>query len=84
MEMNVMDGHTETHGERTRTSSRISGKDHANRISGVAEIFGMSERHIWRLIKSGDLRAERLSVRCIRIFDSEIARYRGCLQNQAA
>ena len=45
--------------------------DHANSVRDVAGIFGTSERHIWRLIKRGDLKAERLSARCIRVFDSE-------------
>ena len=58
--------------------------DHANSVRDVAGIFGTSERHIWRLIKRGDLKAERLGPRCIRVFDSEIVRYRACLKEQAA
>jgi excisionase family DNA binding protein len=57
--------------------------DRANRVRDVADIFGTSERHVWRLIKSGQLKAERLGVRCVRIFDSEIARYRESLRAAA-
>jgi excisionase family DNA binding protein len=59
-------------------------EDRAHRVSQVAELFGMSTRHVWRLIERGDLRAERLSARCIRIFDSEIARYRESLRSNEA
>jgi excisionase family DNA binding protein len=58
--------------------------DRANRVRQVAEIFGTSERHIWRLIHRGELKAERLGARCVRVFDSEIARYRQSLQPRAA
>jgi len=57
--------------------------DRANRVRDVADIFGTSERHVWRLIKSGQLKAERLGVRCVRVFDSEIARYRESLRAAA-
>ena len=58
--------------------------DRANRVRDVADIFGTSERHVWRLIKSGQLKAERLGARCVRVFDSEIARYRESLRSHAA
>jgi len=50
--------------------------DRANSVRDVAGLFQTSERTIWRLIKAGGLKAERLGPRCVRIFDSEIARYR--------
>ncbi len=50
--------------------------DRAHSVRDVAAMFGVSERQIWRLIKSGDLQAERLGARCVRIFDSEIAQFR--------
>jgi predicted DNA-binding transcriptional regulator AlpA len=50
--------------------------DRAYRVRQVAVIFDTSERQVWRMIESGELRAERLSARCVRVFDSEIARYR--------
>jgi excisionase family DNA binding protein len=53
--------------------------DRARKVREVAEVFGTSERHIRRLIKGGQLRAERLGVRCVRVFDSEIERYRASL-----
>ena len=49
---------------------RQSEHDRANRVRDVADIFGTSERHVWRLIKSGQLKAERLGARCVRVFDS--------------
>jgi predicted DNA-binding transcriptional regulator AlpA len=58
--------------------------DRANRVRDVAKIFDTSERHIWRLIKRGELKAERLGPRCVRVFDSEIARYRESLTHNAA
>ena len=58
--------------------------DRANRVRDVADIFGTSERQVWRLIKSGQLKAERLGARCVRVFDSEIARYRESLRSHAA
>jgi predicted DNA-binding transcriptional regulator AlpA len=54
--------------------------DRAYRVRQVAVIFDTSERQVWRMIASGELRAERLSTRCVRIFDSEIARYRARLR----
>ena len=63
---------------------RQSEHDRANRVRDVADIFGTSERHVWRLIKSGQLKAERLGARCVRVFDSEIARYRESLRSHAA
>jgi len=57
--------------------------DRAHRVRDVADIFGTSERHVWRLIKSGQLKAERLGARCVRVFDSEIARYRESLGRAA-
>jgi predicted DNA-binding transcriptional regulator AlpA len=57
--------------------------DRANRVRDVADIFGTSERHVWRLIASGQLKAERLGARCVRVFDSEIARYRESLRAAA-
>ena len=74
-----MDGHIRAH-----TSRRVEAQDRAYRVSEIAELFGMSERHVWRLIRRGDLKAERLSVRCIRIFESEISRYRENLRDQSA
>ena len=50
--------------------------DRANSVGAVATLFQTSERTIWRLIRRGDLKAERLGPRCVRIFDSEIARFR--------
>lgn len=58
--------------------------DRANKIRDVAAMFDTSERHIWRLIKRGELKAERLGPRCVRVFDSEIARYRASLSQQRA
>ena len=49
--------------------------DRANRVRQVADRFNTSERHIWRLIESGELRAQKLGARCTRIFDSEVERY---------
>jgi excisionase family DNA binding protein len=50
--------------------------DRGRRVRYVAQILDTSERQIWRWIAEGKLRAERLGPRCVRIFDSEIARYR--------
>jgi excisionase family DNA binding protein len=66
--------------EHTRPVREI---DHANSVRDVAAIFGTSERHIWRLIRNGELRAEHLGPRCTRIFDSEIARYRASLSERS-
>ena len=63
----------------TKTEREALAQDRANRIRDVADRFGTSERHIWRLIKAGLLKAESLGPRCTRIFDSEIARYRQSL-----
>lgn len=71
-------------GEPVERRQRQSVHDRANRVREVAEIFGTSERHIWRLIRSGALRAERLGARCVRVFDSEIERYRTSLKRSAA
>jgi excisionase family DNA binding protein len=60
--------------------AEIARPDRANRIRQVAEIFNTSERHIWRLIADGKLRADRLGPRCVRIFDSEIIRFRASLR----
>jgi excisionase family DNA binding protein len=64
--------------------AEIARPDRANRIRQVAELFNTSERHIWRLIADGKLRADRLGPRCVRIFDSEIARYRASLRETEA
>ena len=68
----------QTYGERQNEHDR------ANSVRQVAEIFCVSERHVWRLIKSGNLKSERLGARCVRIFDSEINRYRETLKNQSS
>lgn len=64
--------------------AEIARPDRADRIRQVAELFNTSERHIWRLIADGKLRADRLGPRCVRIFDSEIARYRASLRETEA
>ena len=64
--------------------AEIARPDRANRIRQVAELFNTSERHICRLIADGKLRADRLGPRCVRIFDSEIARYRASLRETEA
>lgn len=66
-----------------RGDDRHRNVDAAYRVRDVAKIFDTSERHIWRLIKRGDLKAERLGLRCIRVFESEIARYRSTLNKQS-
>jgi len=58
--------------------------DRARRISEVAKVFDTSERNIWRLIKRRELNAVRIGMRCVRVFDSELARYRDSLRNQIA
>ena len=58
--------------------------DRANKVRQVADIFGTSERHIWRLIADRKLKADRLGPRCVRIFDSEITRYRASLRETEA
>src|SRR6186713_1287954 len=70
--------------EGRRIMTRELSHDRANRVRDVADIFGTSERHVWRPIKSGQLKAERLGARCVRVFDSEIARYRESLRSHAA
>ncbi len=55
---------------------KTAAHDRGNSIKDVAEIFGLSDRTVARMIKRGDLKAERLSARCVRVFDSEIERYR--------
>ena len=50
--------------------------DHANSVRDVARILDVSDRTVWRWVRAGELKAERLSPRCLRIFDSEIARFR--------
>lgn len=65
----------------TKPPQRI---DQANTVRDVAGILRTSERHVWRLLKSGDLKAKRLGKRCVRIFDSEIERYRQTLTDLAA
>ena len=54
----------------------IEQRDRANRIRQVAEILNTSERQVWRLIADGKMQAERFGPRCVRIGDSEIARFR--------
>jgi predicted DNA-binding transcriptional regulator AlpA len=66
------------------TARQSRALDRARKVPEVAEIFGTSARHIWRLIKAGELKAERLSPRCVRVFDSEIVRYRDSLRSNAA
>jgi excisionase family DNA binding protein len=66
------------------TSRQSRALDRARKVSEVAEIFGTSSRHIWRLIKNGALKSERLGPRCVRVFDSEIMRYRDSLRSNAA
>lgn len=54
----------------------IARPDKANKIRQVADIFQTSERQIWRWIAEGKIKAERHGPRCVRIWDSEIARVR--------
>ena len=78
-----MTGINELRDDATRAQARAL--DRANKVRDVAALFGTSERHVWRLIKSGRLKADdRLGARCVRVFDSEIARYRDSLRGQAA
>jgi excisionase family DNA binding protein len=63
----------------------IEQRDRANRIRQVAEILNTSERQVWRLIADGRMKAERFGPRCVRIWDSEIARFRAaCADGRAA
>lgn len=57
--------------------------DRALSARGVAERLDVSETTVWRMIKSGELKAERFSKRCTRIWESELHRYRS-QQNLAA
>ena len=61
-----------------------SERDRAYRVREVAALWGCSERHVWRMISSGALRSERLGARCVRVFASELDRYRESLRDQAA
>ena len=79
-----MNGLNEIPPDKNTRRQRNGEHDRANRVRDVADIFGTSERHVWRLIKSGQLKAERLGARCVRVFDSEIARYRESLRSHAA
>jgi excisionase family DNA binding protein len=62
--------------ERTPGAAAHDGRDRANRVREVARILDTSERQIWRLIEQGRIRAERHGPRTVRIWDSEIARFR--------
>jgi predicted DNA-binding transcriptional regulator AlpA len=63
---------------------RNAGVDRAWKVRQVAELFDMTERTVWRMIAAGELKAERLSARCTRIFDSEIERFRESRKAKAA
>jgi len=54
----------------------VERRDRANRVRQVAEILNTSERQVWRLIADGKLKAERFAPRCVRVWDSEITRFR--------
>jgi len=63
-------------GIRAEQARLVRALDVGNSVKDVAGIFGVSDRSIWRWIKDGEIKAERLSPRCVRIFDSEISRFR--------
>jgi excisionase family DNA binding protein len=55
--------------------SRARKRGRAHKYKDVAEILNCSERHIIRLVHSGELRSTKLSSRCVRIFDEDIEAY---------
>jgi excisionase family DNA binding protein len=59
----------------TTLDAETTRPDRAYRIRQVAEILNTSERQIWRFIADRRLRADKLGPRCVRIFDSELARF---------
>jgi excisionase family DNA binding protein len=56
-------------------------RDRANKIRQVADRCQTSERQVWRWIAEGKLKAVRLGPRCIRVWDSEIDRFRAACAN---
>jgi excisionase family DNA binding protein len=54
-------------------TSRPRGRAH--RYREAAELLNCSERQVIRLVRSGVLRADRLSERVVRIFDDSIDAY---------
>jgi excisionase family DNA binding protein len=58
-----------SHFERSRQRGR------ALKLREVAEILGICERTVWRLIERGELRSVTLSGRARRVFDSDLDQY---------
>jgi excisionase family DNA binding protein len=53
-----------------RLGTRSRGRAH--RYGDVAQILGISEREVIRKVRSGELKADKLSARVVRIFDDSL------------
>jgi excisionase family DNA binding protein len=53
-----------------RPGTRSRGRAHS--YADVAQILGISEREVIRKVRSGELKADKLSARVVRIFDDSL------------
>jgi excisionase family DNA binding protein len=61
---------------------RVRDRGRAHRYREVAQKFNCSERHVIRLVRGGQLRADRLGPRVVRIFDDSIDEYLASIRSQ--
>jgi|RhiMetdeSRZDD1v2_1073273.scaffolds.fasta_scaffold138762_3 excisionase family DNA binding protein len=61
---------------------RVHNRGRAHRYREVAQVLNCSERHVIRLVRGGQLRADRLGARVVRIFDDSIDEYLASIRSQ--